>query len=188
MKISTGLFVIAKRCLVSLLVFLWTLPAAMAAPAPPSTGPNLTVGLKATDIDFAACKAWVDGEEAQGDFKNGILATVGVAAGNPWAASHSTRQQEAKVIQYLVVLKRRVKFGSLLFQKEGHLAYLKPGKALPADPAKADDWISRRGFSMRTRPPTCSRGRTAGFPSTRVSGSRSFVPICVSHVSRSSIS
>ncbi|MEI6256242.1 MAG: hypothetical protein WCQ77_06330 [Planctomycetota bacterium] len=140
-KISTGLFVIAKRCLVSLLVFLWTLPAAMAAPAPPSTGPNLTVGLKATDIDFAACKAWVDGEEAQGDFKNGILATLGVAAGNPWAASHSTRQQEAKVIQYLVVLKRPVKFGSLLFQKEGHLAYLKPGKALPADPAKADDWI-----------------------------------------------
>ena len=26
---------------------------------------------------------------------------------------------------------------------------------------------------MRTRPPTCSPGRTAGFPSTRVSGSRS---------------
>jgi hypothetical protein len=38
------------------------------------------------------------------------------------------------------------------------------------------------------RPPTWSPGSTAGFRSTRVSGSRSYVPICVSSVSPSSSS
>jgi len=94
------------------------------------------VGLKPTDIDVAACKACVDGEHAQGDFKNGILAALGVAAGNPWAALDSTRQREAKVIQYLVVLKRPVKFGSLLFQKEGRLVCPARGIEDPAPPLR----------------------------------------------------
>jgi hypothetical protein len=45
------------------------------------------------------------------------------------------------LIQYLVVLKRPAKFGSLLFQKQGTLAFLKPGAALPPDPTKAENWV-----------------------------------------------
>jgi len=129
-----------SRLVFFLLAFAGMVPAAMAAPAP-STGPDLTVGLKASDIDLGACKAWVDGKEAEGDFKKGIFATLGLSTGDPWSAIHYTRQQEANEIRYLVALKRPVKFGSLLFQKEGRLAYLKPGSALPADPAKGEDWI-----------------------------------------------
>jgi len=129
------------RLAFSLLVFLGMLPATMAAPAPVDRGPELTVELKAADIDFAACKAWVDGREVQGDFKNGVLATLGVAVGDPWAAIHYSKQQDSKVIQYLLVLKRPVKFQSILFQRAGTLKYLKPGSALPADPSKADSWL-----------------------------------------------
>jgi hypothetical protein len=124
-----------------LLLVAGTLPGALAAPPPPASGSELPGALQERDIDLPACKAWVDGEEARGDFEHGILATLGVAAGSPWAAIHSTRQREAKLIQYLVVLKRPVQFGSLLFQREGRLAYLKPGTALPADPARAEDWV-----------------------------------------------
>ncbi|MEI6722089.1 MAG: hypothetical protein WCO67_15090, partial [Betaproteobacteria bacterium] len=129
------------RLAFSLLVFLGMLAAAMAAPAREGKGPDLVVELKAADIDFAACKAWVDGGEVQGDFKNGVLATLGVAAGDPWAAIHYSKQRESKVIQYLLVLKRSVKFQSILFQRAGTLKYLKPGSALPADPSKADSWL-----------------------------------------------
>ena len=40
---------------------------------------------------------------------------------------------------------------------------------------------------MPTQPPTCSPGRTVGFPSTRVSGSRSSTATCRATFSRSSI-
>jgi hypothetical protein len=128
-----------KRLVFSLLASAGLVSAALGAPAP-ATGPDLTVGLK-TDIDVAACKAWVDGKEAEGDFKSGILATLGLAAGTPWSAIHSSKWQEAKDIRYLVVLKRPVKFGSLLFQKQGTLHYLKPGAALPPDPTKTENWV-----------------------------------------------
>jgi hypothetical protein len=130
----------AKRLVFSLLACAAMVPAALAAPAP-STGPDLTVGLKKSDIDLAACKAWVDGKEAEGDFQDGILATLGLAAGNPWSAIHYSKWREAKEIRYLVVLKRPVKFGSLLFQKQGTLQYLKPGAKLPANPTQAENWI-----------------------------------------------
>jgi hypothetical protein len=113
---------------------------ALAAP-PSATGPDLTVGLKKSDIDLENCRAWVDGKEAQGDFKNGILATLGVAAGTPWSAGQPRTAEEAERIRYLVVLKKPVKFGSLLFQKNGTLQYLKPGAPLPADPATAENWV-----------------------------------------------
>lgn len=135
LSLDTGM-----RRLIAVLVLLWPLPAAMAAP-PPATGPDLTAGLRRSDIDVEACKAWVDGKEAEGDFKNGILATLGLAAGDPWSAIHSSKSQEAKEIRYLVVLKRPVKFGSLLFQTGGRLAYLEPGAKLPADATKKDDWV-----------------------------------------------
>jgi hypothetical protein len=124
----------------TLLLFLSLLPTTMAAPAPANRGPELAVELTAADIDFAASKAWVDGQAAQGDFKAGILATFGLAGGDPWRAIHYSKWQEHKVIEYLVVLKRPVRFGSLLFQKQGTLHYLKPGAALPADPGKTDAW------------------------------------------------
>ena len=126
---------------VSLVVAAGLAVAAVAAPLPPASGPDLAVPLKERDIDFPACKAWIDGEEAQGDFKAGILATLGLAPGTPWTAIHSSLQHEAKVIEYLVVLKKPVKFGSVLFQQQGSLQYLKPGAALPADPAQAASWV-----------------------------------------------
>ena len=129
-----------NRLLFALFVSMGTVSAALAAP-PATGGPDLTVGLKKSDIDFEACKAWADGREAEGDFKNAILATLGLAGGQPWTAVYSSKLQESKVIQYLVVLKKPVKFGSLLFQKEGALQYLKPGVALPADPAKTENWV-----------------------------------------------
>jgi len=127
---------------VSLVVAAGLAAAAVAAPLPPASGPDLAVPLKEKDIDFPASKAWVDGEEAQGDFKAGILATLGLAPGTPWAAIHPSLQQKPQVIDYLVVLKRPVRFGSVLFQQQGSLKYLKPGTALPADPARAEDWVA----------------------------------------------
>ena len=125
-----------------LAVFAGSLTIVSAAPPSGAAGPDLTVGLKKSDIEFAACRAWVDGKEAEGDFRNAILATLGLAAGDPWTAFPAGK--DPKVIQYLVVLKRPVKFGSLLFQKQGTLRYLKPGAALPPDPAKADNWVEVR--------------------------------------------
>ena len=129
-----------NRLLLALFVSMGTVSAALAAP-PSATGPDLTIGLKNSDIDFEACKAFVDDKEAEGDFKAGILATLGLAPGTPWTAIHSSKWQEHKVIQYLVVLKKPVKFGSVLFQQQGSLQYLKPGASLPADPAQAASWV-----------------------------------------------
>jgi len=131
---------IAKRLVPAVFAIVGTVSAALAAP-PATSGPELAVALKAKDIDLEACKAWVDGKETEGDFKNAILATLGLAGGNPWTAVHSSKFNEVDLIQYLVVLKKPVKFGALLFQGEGALQYLKPGVALPADPAKADNWV-----------------------------------------------
>ena len=131
---------IAKRLVPAVFAIVGTVSAALAAP-PTTGGPELAVALKAKDIDLEACKAWVDGKETEGDFKNAILATLGVAAGGPWAAEPASTPEKAKQIQYLVVLKKPVKFGSLLFQKNGTLQYLKPGASLPADPAQAANWV-----------------------------------------------
>ena len=143
-----------NRLLFALFVSMGTVSAALAAP-PATGGPDLTVGLKKSDIDLEACKAFVDGKEAEGDFKNAILATLGVAPGTPWTAIQPSKWQEHKVIQYLVVLKRPVKFGAVLFQKNGTMQYLKPGEALPPDPAKAKSW------SEVTFPPNQSGWRLA---------------------------
>jgi len=121
-----------------LLMFLGLLPIAFAEPAPVAKAPELAVELSATDVDFAACKAWVDGQEVQGDFKNGILSALGLGQGQGWEAA---RGDQGKTRQYLLVLKKPVKFQSLLFQSTGNLKYLKPGSALPADPARADSWV-----------------------------------------------
>jgi hypothetical protein len=145
---------IPKRLVSALLAFASLVSIAVAAP-PAATGPDLTIGLKKSDIDLAACKAWVDGKESEGDFNNGILATLGLVEGNPWTAIHYSKAQEAKVIEYLVVLKKPVKFRALLFQKEGTLRYLKPGASLPADSAKAESW------SEVTFPPNQSGWRLA---------------------------
>ena len=110
---------------------------AFAAPADPS-GPELMVPINAADIDFEACKAWADGKAVESDFKAGIMATLGLQAGQPWEA---VRGNDGKSRQYLVVLKRPVKFAALLFQRHGTLKYWKPGSALPADPAKTDSWV-----------------------------------------------
>jgi len=106
-----------------------------------SSSPELAIDLKASDVDLAACKAWVDGKEAQGDFGSGVLATLGVAKGTPWVAIHYTKHNLTDRIQYMIVLKRPVKFQSLLFQRSGSLKYLKAGAKLPTDPSAAEDWI-----------------------------------------------
>ena len=106
----------------------------------------------------------------QGDFQAGVLTALGVTEGQAWAAG---RPSEGQSRQYLVVLKRPVRFGSLLFQHEGSLHYLKPGTPLPADPAKADAWLEvtfppgQSGWRMatesgRTQAFLCSLKRTSG--------------------------
>ncbi len=130
-----------SRLAFSLLMFLSMLSVAMAAPARESKGPDLMLEMRPADIDFSACKAWVDGKEVEGDVKNGVLATLGVAAGDPWSAIHYSKQNETKLIQYLVVLKRPVKFQSVLFQRNGNLKYLKPDAKVPADLSNATGWI-----------------------------------------------
>lgn len=122
------------------LMFFGAVPGGIAAPA--ATMPDLTVGLKATDVDFAACRSWVDGAESTIDAKASILATLGLAPGNPWAAIDYRQQQEAKAIKYLVVLKRPVKFNAILFQQHGNLHCLKPGSSMPADPSNAESWVA----------------------------------------------
>lgn len=94
------------------------------------------------DIDFPACAAWVDGQRAEQDFKNGILSTLGMAAGEPWSAIHYSKQNDTKRIQYLVVLKRPVQFQSILFQRNGSLKYLKPGAAIPSELSDNAEWAT----------------------------------------------
>lgn len=140
----------------ALLAFFAGMHSTAPAAPPATTGPELRVGLKKSDVDLEACKAWVDGKEAEGDFSDAILATLGVAGDKPWTATQAGRSNEEKVIQYLVVLKQPVKFGSLLFQKEATLQYLKPGAALPPDPAQTENWVevtfpaSQSGWRLAT--------------------------------------
>ena len=75
-----------------LAVFAGSLTIVSAAPPSGAAGPDLTVGLKKSDIEFAACRAWVDGKEAEGDFRNAILATLGLAAVGLRAATPRARR------------------------------------------------------------------------------------------------
>lgn len=116
------------------------LETAAVTPAREGRAPELGVELSAADIDLPACAAWVDGQKAEGDFKNGIFSTLGLAPGEPWSAIHYSKQNDTKLIQYLVVLKRPVQFRSVLFQRNGTLKYLKPGAAVPAAPSDTAGW------------------------------------------------
>jgi hypothetical protein len=124
-------------CVLSVLGLL----APAAAPTREAKVPELGIELSATDLDWQACKAWVDGTPAEGDFKNGILSTLGLASGDPWSAIHYSKQQESRVIQYLVAFKRPLKFKSVLFQRHGTLKYLKQGVAVPGELSQTDHWV-----------------------------------------------
>lgn len=138
---TQSLFYPILRGLVILFAILTVFPPAVAAPSPSQKVLEPVTDLQPTDVDVSASKVWVDGALVEGDFKNGILSTIGIASGEPWAAIHWSKQQSHSRIQYLVALKRSVKFHSLLFQRNGTLRYLRNGAELPANPDASADWV-----------------------------------------------
>jgi hypothetical protein len=129
------------------------LAALTAATAEPAQ--DLAGVVTAADLDLAACKAWTDGKETPGNWGKGVLAALGLDEGQGWAAG---RQDEGKSRDYLIVFKKPVAVGAVLFQHGGVLKMLRKETALPADPARADAWEEVKF------PPSQSGWRLAALP------------------------
>ncbi|HPD14813.1 MAG TPA: hypothetical protein PLE19_07680 [Planctomycetota bacterium] len=111
--------------------------------ARPEPGGLFAPAFAADDVDLAACRTYNDGVPSPADPAE-ALAVLGLGPrprdSRGWSAGEPADPEKGSTFHYLVAFKRPVALGST-WVEAGDFCYLRPDAPLPADPAKAEQWL-----------------------------------------------